>query len=97
MLHFGALEAGGTKMVCAIGNAQGEILERMSLPTREPENTMPEILGFFRERDVAAVGVGCFGPVLPCLWQHHVVAQAAMAELCHGAALPGSRGCASGL
>lgn len=26
MLHFGALEAGGTKMVCAIGNAQGEIL-----------------------------------------------------------------------
>ena len=63
MLHFGALEAGGTKMVCAIGNAQGEILERMSLPTREPENTMPEILAFFRERDVAAVGVGCFGPV----------------------------------
>ena len=56
MLHFGALEAGGTKMVCAIGNAQGEILERISLPTREPENTMPEILAFFRERDVAAVG-----------------------------------------
>ena len=63
MLHFGALEAGGTKMVCAVGNAQGEILERISIPTREPENTMPEILAFFRERNVAAVGIGCFGPV----------------------------------
>ena len=49
MLHFGALEAGGTKMVCAVGNAQGQILERISLPTRDPENTMPEILAFFRE------------------------------------------------
>ena len=58
MLHFGALEAGGTKMVCAVGNAQGEILERISIPTREPENTMPEILAFFRERNVAAVGIG---------------------------------------
>ena len=50
MLHFGALEAGGTKMVCAVGNAQGQILERISLPTRDPENTMPEILAFFREK-----------------------------------------------
>lgn len=63
MLHFGALEAGGTKMVCAVGNAQGQILERISLPTRDPENTMPEILAFFREKQVSAVGVGCFGPV----------------------------------
>ena len=30
---FGALEAGGTKMVCAIGNELGEILERVSIPT----------------------------------------------------------------
>ena len=61
MLHFGALEAGGTKMVCAVGNAQGQILERISLPTRDPENTMPEILAFFREKQVSAVGVGCSG------------------------------------
>ena len=30
---FGALEAGGTKMVCAIGNEDGKIPERISLPT----------------------------------------------------------------
>ncbi len=85
MLHFGALEAGGTKMVCAVGNAQGQILERISLPTRDPENTMPEILAFFREKQVSAVGVGCFGPVdldrnSPTYGEHHLVAQAAMAK-----------------
>ena len=48
MPYFGALEAGGTKMVCAVGTAQGKILERISIPTRSPEATMPELLGFFQ-------------------------------------------------
>ena len=36
-----ALEAGGTKMVCAIGNENGEILEQVSIPTETPEITVP--------------------------------------------------------
>lgn len=60
---FGALEAGGTKMVCAVGNEDGKILERISLPTRNPENTMPEMLAFFQGKDLAGMGIGCFGPV----------------------------------
>lgn len=63
MPRFGALEAGGTKMVCAIGDEQGRILERISIPTRDPAQTVPEILDFFRDKALAAVGVGCFGPV----------------------------------
>lgn len=63
MPRFGALEAGGTKMVCAVGDEQGHILERISLPTRTPENTMPEMLAFFQDKDLAAMGIGCFGPV----------------------------------
>lgn len=63
MPRFGALEAGGTKMVCAIGDEQGRILERISIPTRDPAQTMPEIMDFFRDKALAAVGVGCFGPV----------------------------------
>ena len=43
---FGALEAGGTKMVCAVGDEQGNILERISLPTRTPDETIPEMLAF---------------------------------------------------
>lgn len=63
MPHFGALEAGGTKMVCAIGDENGTILERVSLPTRTPEETMPEMIGFFQDKNLSALGVGCFGPV----------------------------------
>lgn len=63
MPRFGALEAGGTKMVCAVGDEQGRILERISLPTRTPENTMPEMLAFFQDKDLSAIGIGCFGPV----------------------------------
>ncbi len=62
---LGALEAGGTKMVCAIGNEQGEILERISIPTVNPEETMPQMIAFFREHHIEALGVGCFGPINP--------------------------------
>lgn len=37
---LGALEAGGTKMVCAIGNEKGEILDRISIPTKEPGHNL---------------------------------------------------------
>ncbi len=62
---LGALEAGGTKMVCAIGNEQGEISERISIPTVSPEETMPQMIAFFREHHIEALGVGCFGPINP--------------------------------
>lgn len=62
-MRIGALEAGGTKMVCAIGNERGEILERMTIPTEIPEITMPQMIRFFQERKIEALGIGCFGPV----------------------------------
>lgn len=62
-MRLGALEAGGTKMVCAIGNEAGEIFEQVSIPTETPEITMPKLIAFFKERNVEALGVGCFGPV----------------------------------
>ncbi|MBR5421181.1 MAG: ROK family protein [Lachnospiraceae bacterium] len=62
---IGALEAGGTKMICAIGSEDGTILERYSVPTRSPEETMPEILGWFLEHKPAALGIASFGPVDP--------------------------------
>ena len=63
MKYYGSLEAGGTKMVCAIGDEQGNILERISIPTLEPENTMPAIIDFFKNKNISALGIGCFGPV----------------------------------
>ena len=60
---LGALEAGGTKMVCAIGNENGEILEQVSIPTETPEITIPKLLDFFRGKQIEALGIGCFGPI----------------------------------
>ena len=34
---IGALEAGGTKMVCALGKEDGTIMEQISIPTTTPE------------------------------------------------------------
>ncbi|MCC2165167.1 ROK family protein [Brotaphodocola catenula] len=60
---FGALEAGGTKMVCAIGNENGEILEQKSIRTTTPEETMPAILEYFKDKEIASIGIACFGPI----------------------------------
>ena len=62
-MRVGALEAGGTKMVCALGNEKGEILERTSIPTKTPEETMPALMDFFHQYSLDAIGIGTFGPV----------------------------------
>ena len=61
-VRLGALEAGGTKMVLAVGLADGTILERESMPTTAPEDVVPKMAAWFAERGVAALGVGAFGP-----------------------------------
>ena len=60
---YGALEAGGTKMVCACGYADGTIIDRISIPTTTPEETVPEIVKYFESKGICALGVGSFGPV----------------------------------
>lgn len=62
-MRIGALEAGGTKMVCAIGNENGEILEQQSFPTLTPQETIPELVKYFEDKNIEALGIGCFGPI----------------------------------
>jgi fructokinase len=50
-------------MVCAIGNENGEILEQKSIPTTTPEETMPAILEYFKDKEIASIGIACFGPI----------------------------------
>ncbi|MGM9985939.1 MAG: ROK family protein [Bacillaceae bacterium] len=61
---FGAIEAGGTKFVCAYGNEDGTIIERISIPTTNPKETMEQVLEFFKKHKISALGVGAFGPVV---------------------------------
>lgn len=65
MTRLGALEAGGTKMVCAIGDEAGHILDRMTIPTLTPEETLPVMTDYFRDKEIDALGIGCFGPIDP--------------------------------
>ncbi|MCL1964023.1 MAG: ROK family protein [Firmicutes bacterium] len=60
---LGALEAGGTKMVCSTGDETGRIYARQSFPTTTPAETMPRILDFFRGAQIEALGIGSFGPL----------------------------------
>ncbi len=61
-MRIGALEAGGTKMVCAVVE-DGRVVDRISLPTRSPAETMPEMIAYFAGHAVEALGVGSFGPL----------------------------------
>ncbi len=62
-MRYGALEAGGTKMVCVIGDEKGTIFEKAVIPTRSPDETLADIITFFKEKDIAALGIASFGPV----------------------------------
>lgn len=62
-MRIGGIEAGGTKMVCAIGNEKGELLDRISIPTGTPAETFEQIIDYFKESKIEALGIGCFGPV----------------------------------
>lgn len=62
-MKIGAIEAGGTKFVCAIGNEKGEIFERVQFPTTTPEETMNKVVEFLSNKGIETIGLGCFGPV----------------------------------
>lgn len=60
---FGAIEAGGTKFVCAVSDENFTIKERVSIPTTTPEETMTEVFSFFDQYELIAIGIGSFGPI----------------------------------
>jgi fructokinase len=65
---FGAVEAGGTKFVVAIGNDRGELLAQERFPTADPPSTLANMHAFLRRQSrafgtLAAIGLASFGPV----------------------------------
>lgn len=62
---YGAIEAGGTKFVCSIGNDSLEVIEQITIPTDSPDITMPQVIQFFEKynNDLKAIGIGSFGPI----------------------------------
>jgi fructokinase len=65
---YGAVEAGGTKFVCALAQADGSLLAIARFPTRDPPTTLQAACEFFRTAvkthgPLRAIGVACFGPI----------------------------------
>lgn len=62
-MMYGAIEAGGTKFVCAISDENFEIKERVSIPTTTPEETLSNVFEFFDQFKLDSIGIGSFGPI----------------------------------
>jgi fructokinase len=61
---YGAIEAGGTKFVCAVGTGPEDLKAQVRFPTTTPSETLGRCIDFFREQpQIEALGVGCFGPI----------------------------------
>ena len=65
---FAAIEAGGTKFMCAVGTGPLEILAETRIPTTSPEETLGAVQRFFLDAQIRfgaikALGIGTFGPV----------------------------------
>jgi fructokinase len=65
---FGAIEAGGTKFICAVGNQDGDILDEARFETRTPAGTLAQVRSYFEAaqrklKPLSSVGVGAFGPL----------------------------------
>ncbi|MEO1772084.1 ROK family protein [Candidatus Enterococcus ferrettii] len=62
-MYFGGIEAGGTKFVCAVSDQQQNIIRKVSIPTTTPEETLTKVYAFFDPYELAAMGIGSFGPI----------------------------------
>lgn len=62
---FGVIEAGGTKMICAVGDRNLEVKDKVRIDTRRPEETFADIKDFFRKykKNLESIAIGSFGPI----------------------------------
>ena len=64
---FGAVEAGGTKFLCAVGTVPENLSGMVRIETTDPDRTLEDVIDYFRSverrgRKVGAVGIASFGP-----------------------------------
>ncbi len=60
---YGAIEAGGTKFICAYGTKPENLEISKPIPTGGPQETMQAVEAFFGGRKLKRLGIACFGPL----------------------------------
>lgn len=66
--RYGAIEAGGTKFICEVTDADGTPLAATRIATTTPQETMANVVQFFTVQQqllgkIKAIGVAAFGPL----------------------------------
>jgi fructokinase len=66
--RYGAIEAGGTKFVCAIGSGPDDVAAGERFPTLQPTETIEAVIDFFAAEvrdggELDGIGISSFGPV----------------------------------
>lgn len=61
---YGSLEAGGTKFVCAVGNENYDVVDKIQFKTTTPDETLEQTIAFFKKYDnLVSLSIGSFGPI----------------------------------
>jgi fructokinase len=63
---IGAIEAGGTKFVCAVGSSPDDVIQTETIETRSPSETLAAASTFLNDAGrnaLTSVGIGSFGPL----------------------------------
>jgi fructokinase len=67
-VRLGAVEVGGTKVLCLVGSDPDHIVAQDRIPTGKPAETLAQVLAFFQQEvssggPLAAIGIASFGPL----------------------------------
>jgi fructokinase len=65
---YGAIEAGGTKFICAVAHGIDQVLAATRIPTTTPTATLQAVLEFFAAQEAthgkfSGIGIASFGPL----------------------------------
>lgn len=60
---YGAIEAGGTKFICAVSDDRLNIVEQITIQTSTPNETFKEVFKLFDRYSLKSIGIGSFGPI----------------------------------
>lgn len=60
---IGAIEAGGTKFVCGVATPDLEMIDKLTIPTTTPTETLAQVFNFFDQHQLASLAIGSFGPI----------------------------------
>ena len=64
-MQYGGIELGGTKIVCGYTDENNLLIDRITIPTTSPKETLEKCKEYFITNKVSSLGIASFGPIDP--------------------------------